>query len=67
LANDGKCNNLFYLWRIQPIPQNTEKEAILKQMEQQIQHQDMIEKRFLTLPHDYLLQYAMPWRWCIGE
>jgi hypothetical protein len=20
---------------------------------------------FLTLPHDYLLQYAMPWRWCI--
>jgi tetratricopeptide (TPR) repeat protein len=22
---------------------------------------------FLTLPHDYLLQYAMPWRWCIGE
>jgi hypothetical protein len=26
-----------------PIPQNTEKEATLKQMEQQIQYQDMIE------------------------
>ncbi|CAC9442824.1 hypothetical protein BSPLISOX_2952 [uncultured Gammaproteobacteria bacterium] len=39
LTNQPKLHDMQKI----PIPQNTEKEATLKQMEQQIQYQDMIE------------------------